>query len=338
MKKAIVVDKNYGSVTIEDLVILQKRFAEAGIELELAHFNSEEEIIAGCQDSDAILGTGNPPITEKVLKQLPNLKIIQRFGIGVNSINLPAATETDTVVLYMPGFCVEELAAHATSLILGLFRNAAYYDRRIRNGEWPKAKYYAPKSIPEITLGLYGFGGSAKPLYDIFRKGFHSRVITCDPYLPESIKEQFDVEVVDFDTLLKESDVISLHAPLNDETRHIFNREAFRKMKNDAMIVNIARGALIDEKALIDALQEEEIRFAGLDVFEIEPLDANSPLRNMDNVILTSHSAFYGEGSKRTQLNWAYELVGQALNERKVQKEFVANKEICNSNTEFSFE
>ena len=109
-------------------------------------------------------------------------------------------------------------------------------------------------------------------------------------------------------------------------------------MKNDAMIVNIARGALIDEKALIDALQEEEIRFAGLDVFEIEPLDANSPLRNMDNVILTSHSAFYGEGSKRTQLNWAYELVGQALNERKVQKEFVANKEICNSNTEISFE
>ena len=99
MKKAIVVDKNYGSVTIEDLVILQKRFAEAGIELELAHFNSEEEIIAGCQDADAILGTGNPPITEKVLKQLPNLKIIQRFGIGVNSINLPAATETDTVVL-----------------------------------------------------------------------------------------------------------------------------------------------------------------------------------------------------------------------------------------------
>lgn len=333
-----MVDKNYGSVTIEDLAILQKEFSEVDIELELAHLNSEEEIIERCQDMDAILGTGNPPLTERVLRELPNLKIIQRFGIGVNSINLPAATKTGTVALYMPGFCVEELAAHATSLILGLIRNTTYYDRRIRNGEWPKAEYYAPKSIPEITLGLYGFGGSAKPLYEIFRKGFHSRVITCDPYLPESIEDQFDVEVVDFDTLLKESDVISLHAPLNDETRYIFNRDAFRKMKNDAMIVNIARGPLIDEEALIVALQEGDIRFAGLDVFETEPLGEDSPLRHMDNVILTCHSAFYGEGSKGTQLKWAYELVSQALNEGKIQKKFVSNKEICISNTDFTFE
>ncbi|MGM0755903.1 MAG: C-terminal binding protein [Bacillota bacterium] len=337
MKKAIVIDKDYGSVTAEDLVVLQKRFANAGIELELAHFHSEDEIIAGCQDAEAILGTGNPPMTKKVLSALPNLKIIQRFGIGVNSINLSAATKADTVALYMPGFCVEELAAHAASLILGLIRNTAYYDRQIRNGNWPKAKYYAPKSISEITLGLYGFGGSAKPLYEIFRKGFHSRVITCDPFVPESVREQFDVEFVDFDTMLNESDVISIHAPLNNETRHIFNREAFKKMKNDAMIVNIARGPLIDEEALIIALQEGEIRFAGLDVFESEPLDGESPLRKMDNVILTCHSAFYGEGSKKTQLNWAFELVNQALNEKKIQKKFIANKDICNVNTEFIF-
>ncbi|MER3114050.1 C-terminal binding protein [Bacillus altitudinis] len=338
MKKAIVIDKDYGSVTASDLFALQRRFAESGIELELSHFHSEDEIIEGCQEAEAILGTGNPPMTEKVLSALPNLKIIQRFGIGVNSINLPAATKSNTVALYMPGFCVEELAAHATSLILGLIRNTAYYDRQIRNGEWPKAKYYVPKSIPEITLGLYGFGGSAKPLYNIFRKGFHSRVITCDPFVPESVREQFDVEFVDFDTLLKESDVISIHAPLNNETRHIFNREAFKMMKNDAMIINIARGPLIDEEDLIIALQEGEIRFAGLDVFESEPLNGESPLRKMDNVILTCHSAFYGEGSKKTQLNWAFDLVNQALNEKKIQKKFIANKDICHANTEFIFE
>lgn len=338
MKKAIVVDKDYGSVTAEDLNALQKRFAEADITLELEHFQTENEIIAGCQDAEAILGTGNPPITDKVLASLPNLKVIQRFGIGVNSINLQAATKNNTVALFMPGFCVEELAAHATSLILGLIRNTAYYDRHIRNEKWPKATYYAPKAIPEITLGLHGFGGSAKPLYEIFRKGFGSSVITCDPYVPEFMRDQFDVEFVDFDTMLKESDVISIHAPLNDETRHIFNREAFRKMKNDAMIVNIARGPLIDEEALIAALQEGEIRFAGLDVFESEPLSAESPLLSMENVILTPHSAFYGEGSKRTQLSWAFELVSQALNERKIPKKHIANKEICDSNAEFTFE
>lgn len=336
--KAIVVDRDYGSVTPEDLEGLQKRFAEADIDLEIAHFNSEDEIIAGCQDAEAILGTGNPPMTEKVLTALPNLKIIQRFGIGVNSIDLPAATKTDTVALYMPGFCVEELAAHAASLILGLTRNTAYYDREIRKGNWPKAKYYAPKSISEITIGLYGFGGSAKPLYEIFRKGFQSRVIACDPFVPESIKEQFDVEFVNFNTLLTESDVISIHAPLNEETKHIFNKEAFKKMKNDAMIINIARGPLIDEEALIQALKEGEIRFAGLDVFEKEPLNVNSPLRKMDNVLLTCHSAFYGEGSKKTQLNWAFELVSQALNEKKIQKRFVANQDISKSKTDFIFE
>ncbi|MCF3942659.1 C-terminal binding protein [Oceanobacillus alkalisoli] len=338
MKKAIVVDKDYGSVTDKDLDSLRKRFAKDNINLELAHFDTEEKIIAECQDAEAILGTGNPPITEKVLSSLPNLKVIQRFGIGVNSIDLQAATKNNKVALFMPGFCVDELAAHATSLILSLIRNTTYYDRSIRNGKWPKATYFAPKAVPEMTLGLYGFGGSARPLYQIFRKGFGSRVITCDPYIPEAIREQFDVEFVDFDTMLKESDVISIHAPLNDMTRHIFSHDAFRKMKNDAMIINIARGPLIDEEALIKALTEEEIRFAGLDVFESEPISKDSKLLKMENVILTPHSAFYGEGSKRTQLNWAYELVSQALNERRVQKKYVANGDICNANLEFTFE
>ncbi|WP_152655626.1 C-terminal binding protein [Oceanobacillus sp. CFH 90083] len=337
MKKAIVVDKDYGSVTTDDLNSLKERFKEENIELELKHFDSEDEIISECQEAEAILGTGNPPMSEKVISYLPNLKMIQRFGIGVNSIDLSAATEGHKIVSYMPGFCLDELAAHATSMILGLIRNTAYYDRHIRQGKWPKAEYYTPKSISEMTIGLYGFGGSAKELYKIFNKGFHSRVIACDPYVSEDIKETFNIEFVNFDKLLEESDVVSLHAPLNMETRHIFNQEAFKKMKNDAMIINIARGPLIDEAALIDALKTGEIRFAGLDVFENEPLDKKSELRNMENVILTSHSAFYGEGSKQKQLNWAFELVSQVLNENTIKKEFVANKEICNKDTKFIF-
>ncbi|WP_040979476.1 C-terminal binding protein [Oceanobacillus jeddahense] len=337
MKKAIVVDKDYGSVTIDDLNILKEKFKEESIELELKHFYSEDEIISECQEAEAILGTGNPPMSEKVISKLPNLKMIQRFGIGVNSINLSAATENHKIVSYMPGFCLDELAAHATSMILSLIRNTAYYDRRIRQGEWPKAEYYTPKSISEMTIGLYGFGGSAKELYKIFNGGFQSRVIACDPYVSEEIKEMFNIDFVDFHTMLKESDVVSLHAPLNTETRHIFNEEAFKKMKNDAMIINVARGPLIDEDALVDALKTREIRFAGLDVFENEPLDKKSKLRNMENVILTSHSAFYGEGSKQKQLKWAFELVSQVLNRNTIKKEFIANKEIFDTNIKMTF-
>lgn len=337
MKKAVVVDKDYGSVTPEDLLNLQRRYKEEGMELELRHYTTEDEIIAGCQDAVAILGTGNPPITEKVLSSLPKLKLIQRFGIGVNSIDLAAATKYNKLAMFMPGFCVEELATHAAALILGLVRNTTYYDRHIRAGEWPKAKYYVPKSPAELCIGLYGFGGSAKPLYEIFKGGFGSRVITCDPYVPEELRAQYDVEFVSFDKMLAESDVISLHAPLNDETRHIFNKEAFRKMKNSAMIINIARGPLINEEDLVWALESGEIRFAGLDVYETEPLYAESPLRNRDDVILTCHSAFYGEGSKKQQLTWANDLVAQALNGGIVQKKHVANKDVFEVNKEFKF-
>jgi len=339
LRKAVVVDRDYGSVTIEDLESLKERFKQVNIDLAIQHFTTEEELIAGCLEAEAILATGNPPITEKVLQALPQLALVQRFGIGVNSIDLKAATESKTVALNMPGFCVNELAAHATSLILGLYRNTAYYDRHIRSGnDWPKATYYAPKSIPEMTLGLYGFGGSAKPLYEIFNKGFGSKVLAYDPFIPEADKANYNVSFVDFDTLLSSSDVTSLHAPLNEATRHIFNREAFQKMKQDSMIVNIARGPLIDEEALIEALQMGEIRFAGLDVYETEPLKKDSPLLTMDNVLLTPHSAFYGEGSKATQLNWAFELVSQALNKQTIHTRFVANREICTEETPFTYD
>lgn len=337
MKKAVVVDKDYGSVTEKDLLDLKHAYAGCGIDLELCHFTTEDEIIEHCGGAEAILGTGNPPVTAKVFAALPKLKLVQRFGIGVNSIDLKAATECQKAVLFMPGFCVEELAAHSASLILALLRNTVYYDRHIRALEWPKARYYMPRQIPQLTVGLYGFGGSAKPLYEIFRHGFGCRVLACDPYVPEAVKREYDAEFVDFDTLLRESDVISLHAPLNEETRHIFNWEAFRRMKPESAIVNISRGPLICEEDLIRALEAGEIRFAGLDVFETEPLPEDSPLRRREDVVLTCHSAFYGEGSKKQQLAWAKELVAEALNKGIVRKIHLANKNLMERETGFRF-
>ncbi|MDF2524579.1 MAG: Phosphoglycerate dehydrogenase [Clostridiales bacterium] len=337
MYKAVVVDKDYGSVSLENLLYIKSEYEKNGIELALFHCANEDEIIDACKDADAILGTGNPPISRKVLSSLPKLKVVQRFGIGVNSVDLEAASEYGKLIMFMPGFCIEELATHAASFILSLIRNTAYYDRKIRKGLWPKATYYVPKSVNELTLGLFGFGGAAKPLYEIFKNGFKTRVIACDPYVQDSVKSQYDVEFVDFDELLKQSDIISIQAPLTKDTHHIFNEDAFKKMKNDSMIVNIARGEIIKQDDLIKALKEGEIRFAGLDVFEKEPLEKDNPLLEMDNVILTCHSAFYGEKAQKNQLQLSIELVDGILNNKTVKKNYVANKAVIDKTKEYIY-
>ncbi|WMJ83727.1 C-terminal binding protein [Oscillospiraceae bacterium LTW-04] len=328
MFNAVVVDSNYGSVSKTNLDYISKMMLKNNIHVRLEHYLSEDELISGCKDADAILATGNPPITSKVLHSLPRLKMVQRFGIGVNSIDLEAASETNTLIMFMPNFCVDELATHAMSLILGLLRNAAYYDRNIRKGKWPKASYFLPSDMSSMVIGLFGFGGSARPLYKMLHDGFGSKVISCDPFVTDDVKKDFDVEFVSFDDLLKRSDIISLHAPLNDKTKHIFNSNAFGKMKESAMIINIARGGLIDEKALISALQNKEIRFAGLDVFEQEPISPENPLLKMENVMLTCHSAFYGEKSQKTQIELAISLTNDVLNNKSVSEKYIANRSV----------
>lgn len=139
MWNAVIVDSNYGSVNMENQKYILQQYEQNGICLRIEDYTTPEEIIAGCQEADAILGTGNPPITREVLENLPKLKLVQRFGIGVNSVDLEAATEADTLILFMPGFCIEELANHASALILNLLRNVSYYDRGIRKGEWRKS-------------------------------------------------------------------------------------------------------------------------------------------------------------------------------------------------------
>lgn len=335
--KAIVVDKDYGSLNYEDLAIIKKELDSVGIETELKHFKSDQDIVNECQEADALLCIGNPPITRLVFEECKNLKMIQRFGIGMNSVDLQAASDTNKLALFMPGFCVNELAAHATSLIMALTRNTAYYDRKIRAGEWPKGQYYQPKDVSKQVLGLYGFGGSARPLYDIFHRGFGTRVISCDPYVSESDQKKYDVEFVSFEEMLREADIISIHAPLTAETKHIFNKDAFVKMKKDAMIINIARGELINQADLIWALENEEIRFAGLDVFAQEPIEKDSQLLKMDNVMLSCHSAFYGVESKRKQINLSIELIKRVLLNKEVPKKYVANKDVLETNREINF-
>lgn len=327
MSKVVMVDTFYlGS---EEPFTTEKEYLKNNsIELIFANCKTEDEIIEAAIDADIILCCGNPPITRKVLSSLPKLKAAIRYGIGVNSVDLEAATEFNKIIYFMPGFCSEELVLHASALILSLLRNINFYDSNIRKGNWPKRKGNIPKRLSNMVVGLYGFGASARPMANVFKNGFNSKVIACDPFVSDSYYEGHGVEKVSFDELLSKSDIISIHAPLNDETRHIFNKEAFRKMKNSAMIINIARGPLINEQDLIEALQNGQIKFAGLDVFEKEPIDKDNPLLKMDNVVLTPHSAFYGEEALQNQHSIVVKLVLSTLIGNEIVKENVANRDV----------
>lgn len=337
--KAIVVDKDYGSVKPDEIDTVRKAFAEAGIDLEAFHFTTEDEIIHGCTDADAILCTGNPPITRRVMESLPKLKYIQRFGIGVNSIDLDAAAELGKIVLNIPGFCAKELADVATAFIIGLLRNTVYYDREIRKGNWPKCTYLLPLDLRTLTLGLYGFGAAGQNLYRTIHGGWGTKVIACDPYLPDAVKSQYpDVTFVDFETLIKESDIVSIHVGLTPETRHIFNKETFMKMRRNALIINTARGPIIDQKDLAWALDNGIIRGAGLDTVEKEPIEQDDPLLQMDNVILSAHCGSYGVGAKKTQIDTVCRLIPEAVRAKKIPRRNVADKKVLDKELGVSFE
>lgn len=345
--KAIVVDKDYGSVTAEELERVAVAYRAAGIKLELLEYQvvaaqqkepTEAEIIAGCKDAQVILATGNPPITRRVLEALPQVKFVQRFGAGVNSIDLDAAAELGVIILNLPGFCAKELADVATAMIMGLIRNTCYYDREVRKGNWPKCKYLLPPDVRELTLGLYGFGLAGRHLHDIFHNGFGTKVISCDPYVSDAIKAQYpDVEFVAFDELVTRSDIISIHVILTPETTHVFNRDVFKKMKNTAMIINTSRGPVIDNDDLAWALQTGEIMYAGLDTVEREPLPENDPFKTLDNIIVNPHCGSYGVGSKKTQIDMVCSLIPTAATTGQVSARCVANRNVLTRDTGYKF-
>ncbi len=326
MWKACFIDSTY-SMTPAEVEALVRGYRETGLEVTLEDLHTEEEIIAAGGDADVLLCNGNPPITRRVLEALPRVKVVQRFGIGVNSVDLEGASACGVVVLNQPGISIQELSVHTTALILDLLRNLSYYDRGIRQGEWRKAKGIPCPPMQEQVLGLYGFGATARLLYKIFRDGFGlRRIIACDPYLQPADIPEFDVELVSFEELLRQSDILSIHVHLNAETYHRFDDAAFRQMKPSAVVINIARGGVICEPDLIRALQEGEIRGAGLDVYETEPLPADSPLIEMDNVVLSCHSAFLGVHSRQLLNRQLLEQMAQIIGTNSISHVPVANK------------
>jgi D-3-phosphoglycerate dehydrogenase len=267
----------------------------AGFDFVIGQCKTAAEVASLCQDADAVL-TQWAPVTAEAIEAFRKCKIIVRYGIGVDNVDLEAAKRKNIPVVNVPDYAVQEVADHTLSLMLGIVRKIPQIVQQVRNGVWEIAPCRPIIGLQDKIIGVAGFGNIAKAVVRR-AQAFGLAAIAYDPFVSETFFAQHGVEKVDWQTLLSRSDIISIHMPLTKETRHIFNEEAFRAMKQTSFLVNTSRGGTIDTSALTIALQSREIAGAAVDVLEHEPIPPDSPLLQMEQCIITSHCAWYSENS-----------------------------------------
>ena len=260
-------------------------------ELRMAKSPSADDILAVARDADAILVT-YAKLPGELLRQLTRCKAIGRFGLGVDNIDIKSAAELGIMVTYVPDYCMHEVSDHAMALLLALARKIPLSNKLVQAGRWEMPAVVPIHRLAGRVLGLVGFGNIPRALTPK-AKAFGLRVVTHDPYVSQEVLAAAGVEAVTFDRLLGISDFVSIHAPLMPATRGLFNAETFRKMKRGAALINTARGPLVDEDALVSALDSGHLGAAALDVVAVEPLPKDAKLIGRDNVILTPHTGFY---------------------------------------------
>ena len=260
-------------------------------ELRMAKSASADDILSVARDADAVLVT-YAKLPGELLRELKRCKAIGRFGLGVDNIDLPAAKTLGITVTYVPDYCMHEVSDHAMALVLALVRKIPLSNKLVQSGRWEVPPIVPLRRLEGQVLGLVGFGNIPRTLAPK-AKAFGLRVVVHDPYVTPDVLAAASVEDASFDALLGMSDFISVHAPLLPATRGLINASAFTRMKKGAYLINTARGALVDEAALVAALDSGTLGGAALDVVASEPLAKDSPLLGRDNVILTPHTAFY---------------------------------------------
>lgn len=286
-----IIDTVYGTYEIE-----RERLAAIEADVTIADGSDPDEVSRACETANAVL-VNLYPMDRPLIERMKHCRIIARYGVGVDNVDIDAATSAGIWVANVREYATEDVSDHAIALLMGCERRLVYRDRRVRAGGWSIFKEQKSRRTAGKTLGIIGFGaiGSA-----VARKlsGFgFSRVLACDPYIDQDAIRNAGAEPTDHDTVFRESDYVTLHVPLNDETRHMVNARALSLMKAESVLVNTARGGVVDTAAVVSALRNGEIGYAGLDVHESEPLEADSPLFELDNVILSDHCAWYTEES-----------------------------------------
>jgi D-3-phosphoglycerate dehydrogenase len=290
MKKVCVTDYHYESLAVE-----QQAIEEEGAAFEPMQLKDEEQLVPIADQYDVFINT-YVQLTERSMSKMKPGTAIIRYGVGVDNVNLDHAKKHGVHVCNIPDYGLVSVAEYTLSAITGLFRKLQFFDAKVRGGDWSYDDCGPLRNFDQCTVGLMGFGGIARTLAGYLRAvGFS--VLVHDPYVPaEAVKEQ-DCTPASLEDVLTRADLISLHMPLTDSTRHLINSQRIASMKDGAYLVNTARGPLVSGADLANALRSGKLGGAVLDVTEQEPLPQDSPLRDVPNLTVTPHVAWYNEQS-----------------------------------------
>ncbi|MGA2974663.1 MAG: C-terminal binding protein [Spirochaetia bacterium] len=303
----VVTDDRFGSYREEEAIL-----SRIGASLEVRNLASEEEAITAFRNTDGIL-VNLFPMGRRVIESLSQCRVISRYGVGYDNVDVEAATRMGIWVARVPDYAYEDVSDQALALLMACVRKVAYKDRKVRQGKWNLHKDFPTFRIAGKTLGLVGYGAIARCFHHKVSGLGLAQVLICDPYIDPSVLVKTGARPVDLATLVCESDFISVHVPLAAETRGLIGAREMGMMKPTAILINTARGPVIDESALIAALSDRRIAAAGLDVFEKEPIPADSPLIAMDTVTLSDHAGWYTDESVKELKTKAAQNVAAAL-------------------------
>ncbi len=290
--------KRIDTATTQDSTVVENaELAKANLKMECINATTQEELIAAAKDANVIL-TRAAKMTRRVMERLPKLQAVIRYGIGYDTIDIDAATDNRVIAVNVPDFCYEEVSNHTIGMLLICARKLMLQNNALKSEGYQAARsLLAPTgSITGQTLGIIGCGNIGRM---VARKAkcFGLNIIGYDPHVDQELTNAAGITLKSLTEVLKESDYITCHPFLWHETFHIIGEKEFRMMKPMVYVINTSRGPVIDQQALIKALEEKWISGAGIDVFEKEPIDPNDPLLKMNNVILTPHTAFYSDAS-----------------------------------------
>ncbi len=298
-------------------VLVSDKLAEAGlqvlrdapgVDLEFRPGMSEDELCEIIGDYDGLIIRSATQVTPRVIEKADRLRVVGRAGIGVDNVDIPAASRRGIVVMNTPTGNSVTTAEHALALLASLARKIPQAVSSMRGGKWEKSKFQG-REIAFKTLGIIGLGNIGRIVADR-AQGLKMKVIGVDPVMSSDRAAELGIELVELDDLFKRADFVTIHAPLTPETKNMIDDTAFKKMKSSALLVNAARGGIVDEEALARAIAAGEIAGAALDVFTKEPIDADNPLLGLDNVLCTPH---LGASTSEAQERVAVEIAEQAI-------------------------
>lgn len=294
-----------------DLESGQAAFAEVDATLRTTESRTPTALAEDAAGADALIVDAGTEVTEEVLRSLDSLQVVGRSGIGVDNVDVETANDLGITVVNVPEYCLDEVSAHALAMLLSCARKLPQLDAAVENGEWDWASARPIRRLKGQTVGIVGFGKIGRSFAAKLR-GLGVDVLVYDPYVSATDLAGFEVTRVDFDRLLAASDFVSVHTPLTDETRGMFDAAAFEAMRDHAILVNTARGPVVDEDALVTALEAGELGGAGLDVRDPEPPE-DDPLLAFENVVLSPHAGFYSEEARRELTRTVSEDVARVL-------------------------